>query len=599
MCASAGLMLLTACTASEDIAPVAENNDATSDAVTFGVLARQAEPTRSGYPGEIGLGELRNVGFGVFAEYNSYGSGGTSSWNFMDNQQVRYNGAWTYSPVKYWPNMENGGDNYPEVTFYAYAPYVPYKPDEKVVEDTSYGIVELPTAGSPVIKYKVPDDPSKCVDLLYGVAAKDYNAGEYMGSSNNNVNLGASPIILSKLLAGDKVEWEFKHALTKFGVTVDAVIDDVRTGNNGMGVVDPNTRILIESVTIDGLDLYKKGTLKLEAGTGGPDWYDVDEKFTGNEKIATNLNYYKYADPSSPTTPTTYSSFAELPLGVTSTTQYLYASSEYGTDNAHMLIYNSTSGSSSPSTVEIKYHVITKDVNVTGGYTDMVCKTSQNVSLSFGAGYKTMLHLHLGLTSVKMDATITDWDSSEHIIDLPANAKVTAFSFEVLSGSGSSTGIDANGKINVTFKATTTNKDEITLKPNEVSFACGSTKLLVYSDGTGTEYYLPANYTTSARNIYPSFGGVRAAAIEQPALTANDFYVNTNDALGSESITLTVPYDFNYNDWTFSSSAVTVTSTSLSGTDFTITLSNPTNASSWQWTLTHKNGLQLSGHGGA
>ena len=233
-----------------------------------------------------------------------------------------------------------------------------------------------------------------------------------------------------------------------------------------------------------------------------------------------------------------------------------------------------------------------------GGYTDMVCETSQDVSLSFGAGYKTMLHLHLGLTSVKMDATITDWDSSEHIIDLPANAKVTAFSFD--KPDGSSTGIDADGKITGTFKATTTNKeDEITLKPSEVSFACGSTKLLVYSrdDGSGTEYYLPANYTASARNIYPSFGGVRADAISQPALTQDDFSVSTSDT----EITLTVPYDFNYNDWTFSSSAVTVTSTELSstGTTFTIKLSNPTNAAHWNWTLTHKNGLQLSGSMGA
>ena len=588
MCASAGLMLLTACTATDELAPVAENTDASSDAVNFGVLARQAEPTRSGYPGEIGLGELRNVGFGVFATFNV--SGGSTTWNFMDNQQVRYNGAWTYSPVKYWPNMENG--SYPEVDFYAYAPYVPYKkPDEKVVEDATYGIVKLPTDGNPVIEYVVPDDPSKCVDLLYGVAAKDYNAAEYMGNLNNNVNLGESPIRLSKLLAGDKVEWEFKHALTKFGVTVDAVIDDVRTGNNGMGVLDPNTRILIESVTIGGLELYKKGKLNLEAGTSGPNWDEVDEKFTGDEQIATNL---KYTDPNNSSW-----TFDDLPLGVTSTTQYLYSSENYSQDNAHMLIY---SGSPDASTVnvKIKYHVITKDVNMANDYTDMVCETSQDVSLSFGAGYKTMLHLHLGLTSVKMDATITDWDSSEHIIDLPANEKVTAFSFEVLSGSGSSTGIDANGKITGTFKATTTKESDLTLKASEVSFACGSTKLLVYSrdDVSGTEYYLPANYTASARNIYPSFGGVRADAISQPALTQGDFSVTTSDT----QITIeNVPYDFNYNDWTFSSSAVTVTSTELSstGTTFTIKLSNPTNATHWNWTLTHKNGLQLSGSMGA
>ena len=61
--------------------------------------------------------------FGVFAYYTK-----TSNWNsvktsttpnFMYNQEVTYNGsAYTYTPLKYWPN--NTGD---KVTFWAYYPY--------------------------------------------------------------------------------------------------------------------------------------------------------------------------------------------------------------------------------------------------------------------------------------------------------------------------------------------------------------------------------------------------------------------------------------------------------------------------------------------
>ena len=126
---------------------------------------------------------------------------------------------------------------------------------------------------------------------------------------------------------------------------------------------------------------------------------------------------------------------------------------------------------------------------MTGGYTDTRCTATEKIELSFGAGYKTMLHLHLGLTSIKMDATTTDWDSSEHIIDLPANAKVTAFSFNDPNGDGTK-GIDAFGKITGTFKATTTDNGEIELKASEVTFAWGATTLPVTYDGT--YYYIPA-----------------------------------------------------------------------------------------------------------
>lgn len=581
MCASAGLMLLTACTATDELAPVAQESSASSDAVSFGVLTREAEPTRSGYPGEIGLQTLRNVGFGVFACITE-----NTPWDFMDNQQVVYNGGWTYSPVKYWPNT--GGGLYQEVKFFAYAPYVPYQaPDNKVVEDNTYGIVKLPNASTSdyTIDYIVPDDPAQGVDLLYGVAARDYNDGEMMGGSSS-VSAGSSPIKLSKLLVGDKVEWEFKHALTKFGVTVDAVIDDVRTGNNGTGVLDPNTRILIESLAISpSLSLYKTGTLNLDQ-TNGSLWSNTDNRFDEDDNIATNLKY-----------PTTISDFASLPLGVNSSMQSLYESSGYGNDNAFMLISSQPDIQNSNMQVSITYHVITRDDNLNGGYSDIQHEVSQSVNVSYGPGYRTMLHLHLGLTSVKMDATTTDWDGNEAIFDLPANAKVTAFN--VTSGS-----IDASGLIGGTFEATTTNGN-LTLEADEVSFTWGSTKLIVTEAGA-SEYYLPGNYSSSARDIYPSFGGVRAAAISQPALTTTDFTITnpTNVTAGSTAdIDITVPSnDFKYSDWTFSSpDGLTVDGASWSsspgaGQQFRITVEVPTGtAGPWNWTLTHKEGLQLTG----
>ena len=81
--------------------------------------------------------DLQGVGFGVFAYYT-----GSSAWasvettatpNFMYNQEVTYGDAWTYTPVKYWPNDNRPADDenpaaqgsqaHSYVSFFAYAPY--------------------------------------------------------------------------------------------------------------------------------------------------------------------------------------------------------------------------------------------------------------------------------------------------------------------------------------------------------------------------------------------------------------------------------------------------------------------------------------------
>ena len=131
--------------------------------------------TRAGYKGAITTTELKEVGtgktngFGVFAyftgsdTYNTYNYNNASTLhvaNFMYNQQVKWQtgteyegyvngegtggsaGAWTYTPIKYWPNevqngsvddQNNDAANDPatgsstyggNVSFFAYAPYV-------------------------------------------------------------------------------------------------------------------------------------------------------------------------------------------------------------------------------------------------------------------------------------------------------------------------------------------------------------------------------------------------------------------------------------------------------------------------------------------
>lgn len=70
-----------------------------------------------------GTGIKNATGFGVLAYYTeqkSFASYSASAEpNFMWNQQVKnVSSAWTYAPVKFWPNTD--GD---KISFFAYAPY--------------------------------------------------------------------------------------------------------------------------------------------------------------------------------------------------------------------------------------------------------------------------------------------------------------------------------------------------------------------------------------------------------------------------------------------------------------------------------------------
>ena len=126
-----------------------------------------------------------NSSFGVFAFYqggdveNGIEAHWTDDWdnqiagtqhpspNFMFNQEVEYDGTdYTYSPVRYWPtNIEN------TISFWAYYPYDAYSADNskalKFYESDGTTDYNSSSTGLPVVKYTVPSDPDKQIDLLF------------------------------------------------------------------------------------------------------------------------------------------------------------------------------------------------------------------------------------------------------------------------------------------------------------------------------------------------------------------------------------------------------------------------------------------------
>lgn len=145
---------------------------------------------------------LQSKGFGVFATHtglHTYANSSISS-NFMYNQQVTYNtDHWEYSPLKYWPNGEDGSDVNDYVSFFAYAPYS---------ETASACITDFPLPiemGDPWLIYRLADDVASQVDLLYATPVLDQTKP---ASTNTKVN------------------FKFKHALACVGDKVTTSISE-------------------------------------------------------------------------------------------------------------------------------------------------------------------------------------------------------------------------------------------------------------------------------------------------------------------------------------------------------------------------------------
>ena len=217
------VLVLTSCSKDETTMSITQ---ATS-AIEFGTYVGRDAQTRAGV---IDATILQTKGFGVFAYYTNEGdyTSGTSTPNFMYNTKV--SGAeWTYTPIKYWPNETRD-----KLTLFAYAPYS---------ENTNSNITDLSAnnaAGDPTLKFTVSGTVKNQSDLLYADA-----------SSLKNI---------VKQTTGSKVNFPFKHALSRIGFKVEAMVDKVNdnatgTADDGAVVSDgiaPATTISVQKVELIG-----------------------------------------------------------------------------------------------------------------------------------------------------------------------------------------------------------------------------------------------------------------------------------------------------------------------------------------------------------
>lgn len=386
--------------------------------LTFNAYLSRDVATRAGDGGVIDNTSLRQAGFGVFAYHTEnalYGPDITP--NFMYNIFVsNLSGSnWEYFPIRYWPNEEEDsalGAAVNRVSFFAYAPHVDVDPLTGRVTsgaDTT-GILQLTTSidkNGPKVTYRSSFIPDSSVDLCWGLP---------------HLNL-QRPTVTTP------VSFQFYHALSSLNMQIDAAIDEISPGSINR---DDDTRIYVRYVTIAGCAL--RGVLNLNNETLKPDWSgfsgeslslgsvtvhdgrldgleakyeDSDESPTGLNQGVIQMNYYNYRS------------------GVTNSLRNLF-----DTIDSTKPVFVIPTGY--PLAVTIEYDIETKDDSLSSSHLSdgtthgsvTTVRVRQPIAISsdplrLEAGKKYVIRMHLGMTSVKFEAGMSDrWVEDNEVINL-------------------------------------------------------------------------------------------------------------------------------------------------------------------------------------
>ena len=386
-------------------------------------------------------------GFGVFAYQTGstdYSAAQTKFYpDFMYDQLVSGTASsdgsytWDYTPKKFWPNDNTVADNSTnnatgvkntgKVSFFAYAPYA-------AVSDASQGTITGATSGitgfstneakgDPTVSYTLPSD-GNVVDLLWGTAGSNGTTtnGTAQAGKTLSGGKGAVNVDLTKMKTDGKIQFVFKHALAKLGgkssgddvsgllIKADPDIKD-QLGTNGL------TKITVTDITITTdqpgtngelvtQSLVNSGTFNLATGVwtaGTATSGTVKTEITNSSAKGNAVLAKAIAEPA------TVSSFSNLPAGVTETAQNVYK------EETNPMIF--IPGSTLPKLyVTITYTVRTKDENVKNGFTSTVNVISKVIdfnSKTVELNKRYTLTLILGLTSVKFEAIVSDWEKAE------------------------------------------------------------------------------------------------------------------------------------------------------------------------------------------
>jgi hypothetical protein len=462
---AASALALLACAKTEEL--IVNPEETQSDAIKFEVYTQRGLATRAGVAGTNDNTNIGTRGFGVFAYYTAgekYDNNAKP--NFMYNQKVEKptsDGGWVYEPVKYWPNEYGDAavsDDVDYVTFFAYAPWTYFEPTTgNVKEEKTKNIISVNKnngTGDPIIKYVVDTDPATSVDLLWGVAAENAD-DNYSAIGGNQVSIEEGMPFIDLVKPGkpatDKLSFNLKHSLAKVKFTIDYIADQETPGPLSDTINAAQTRIFVRSFTINGLAM--KGALNLHNQTPGhPLWKDFDgvkdlsfdaTTFNDGRKDGKegDANGIQGNEPNQFLNPNIVENHA-LPVnnaftedkntGVLKTTQLLFGGTQSAANGGYFYVI--PSDTNEQVDVTIVYDVETIDPKLAGLLSDSATHgiSIENViskaailgaATGFEAGKQYLVKIHLGMTSVKIDAVVTDWVLTDEVdVNLPDNQDV-------------------------------------------------------------------------------------------------------------------------------------------------------------------------------
>lgn len=325
--------------------------------------------------------QAAGAGFGVYA----YDQGTlpvvdyTNSFvapNFFSNQQVTYNGtstpaAWEYTNIKYWPNNPGA-----MLSFYAYAPY-----NASITTDVASNprLILNGDYNGPALQYKMPSSLAAGIDLCWG---------QELGQT-------LAPVNKTKPGVGDKIQFNFKHALSRLGFNIQVFNDQATDGSGHSDAeADPikaGTTIRVQSLKLIG-NFATSGILSLYDGK-----WDAPIANTAEYELNGVLN------PTISAGLTASAAATELPL---------FADA----DTYVMMIPGGS------FKIQITYDVETVDPNLPDGKSVVRNVITSDDAFTSQAGVATNYHLNLGMTTVKFDANVVDWNTpTNEEVDLPNN----------------------------------------------------------------------------------------------------------------------------------------------------------------------------------
>lgn len=418
-------LLLTACTSETEL--ISSGVKTQQEQVPINFSSYMGRSTRAGQAGAMTTSLLKSEGFGVFAYYTE-GSDydGTTKPNFMYNQKVYYpSDAWTYSPLKYWPNDNTTADNngatgttLSKMSFFAYAPYVGNETTGVLADGETSGITAITPAasgtGDPVIAYTLSNDATQNVDLLWGTVADDATSWANVTSTTAQTLTAGGPFLnLLKPKTGQKISFSFKHVLAMLD-DIKIVADIDEDGEISGGTLDANTKIGVESIIIDCGNIHHTGLFNLRTG----EWSAGSDT---PASFAYTVSGTQLADAIKDVAAASWTALPTAFTGVPSTTAVTVFPDGF---TAKHFFLPSTSASWK---VKITYYVMTRDEHMVGGWTRVKQTIQNTLTLTSGLlkNKKYTLTIHLGLTSAKFTGTVANWDdtSVDTKVDLPINVQ--------------------------------------------------------------------------------------------------------------------------------------------------------------------------------